>query len=149
MRGNRGKPQKAIAANRVVLKVAATEVVMTLRWTVIALLLCGPLPLCAQSPAAGGTRSSGGQETGGSQAPSLPAKIDPVKEADIRRLLDLVGTKALVEQSLDSMSKSVRPLLANSLPPGDYREKLVDLFFEKFKAKLDVQHLLELAIPSY
>jgi len=76
-------------------------------------------------------------------------KIDPAKEADIRRLLDLVGTKGLVVQTMDSMSRSIKPLLTNSLPPGEYREKLVDLFFAKFSSKADVQHLLDLAVPVY
>lgn len=76
-------------------------------------------------------------------------KIDPAKEADIRKLLDLVGTKALVSQTIDSMSKSIKPLLTNSLPPGEYREKLVDLFFAKFTTKTNVDHLLDLAVPVY
>src|SRR5262245_39628602 len=86
-----------------------------------------------------------------SSATASPAveKIDPAKEADIRRLLDLVGTRDLVVQSMDSMSKSIKPLLTNSLPPGDYREKLVNLFFEKFTTKTNVQHLLDLAVPIY
>jgi hypothetical protein len=82
-------------------------------------------------------------------AQSTAAKIDPAKEADIRKLLDLVGTKAVVVQTMDSMTKSIKPLLTSSLPPGDYREKLVDLFFAKFSAKSDVQHLVDLAIPVY
>lgn len=76
-------------------------------------------------------------------------RIDPAKEADIRKLLDLVGTKAVVVQTMDSMTKSIKPLLTNSLPPGDYREKLVELFFAKFSAKSDVERLLDLAIPVY
>jgi len=76
-------------------------------------------------------------------------KIDPAKEADIRKLLDLVGTKALVSQTIDSMTKSIKPLLTNSLPPGDYRDKLVDLFFAKFSTKNNVDHLLDLAVPVY
>jgi hypothetical protein len=77
------------------------------------------------------------------------AKIDPAKEADIRRLLDLIGAKALVVQAMDSMSKSIKPLLTSSLPPGEYREKLVDLFFARFSAKADGQHMLDLAVPVY
>jgi uncharacterized protein len=64
-------------------------------------------------------------------------------------LLDLVGTRDLVVQSMDAMSKSIKPLLTNSLPPGDYREKLVNLFFEKFTTKTNVQHLLDMAVPIY
>lgn len=77
------------------------------------------------------------------------SKIDPAKEADIRRLLELTGTKGLVEQTMAEMTKSLKPTLANSLPPGDYRDKLIDLFFAKFMAKADTQSLLDLAIPSY
>jgi hypothetical protein len=47
------------------------------------------------------------------------------------------------------MTESIKPLLANSLPPGEYREKLIDLFLTKFRTKADPQHLLELAIPVY
>src|SRR5213593_2917736 len=68
-------------------------------------------------------------EQGPTKAPQAAAseKTDAAKEADIRKLLDLVGTKALLSQSFDEMTKSLKPVLANSLPPGDYREKLIDL----------------------
>src|SRR5262249_35899349 len=90
-----------------------------------------------QQPAAAATTSA------------AATKIDPAKEADIRKLLDLVGTKALAAQSIESMTKSIKPVLTNSLPPGDYREKLVDLFFAKFSSKANLQHLLDMAIPIY
>ena len=52
-------------------------------------------------------------------------------------------------QSMDQMETSIRPLFSNSLPPGEYRDKLVDLFFEKFHSKRDPDHLLALIIPIY
>ncbi|HET8966327.1 MAG TPA: DUF2059 domain-containing protein [Candidatus Acidoferrum sp.] len=100
------------------------------------------------SGSAGKTPNMQGSSVSKSNA-TAATKIDPAKEADIRRLLDLAGTKALVVQTMDSMSKSIKPLLTNSLPPGEYREKLVDLFFAKFSAKADVEHLLDLAVPVY
>lgn len=51
--------------------------------------------------------------------------------------------------TMDSMINSIRPLVANALPPGEYREKLIDLFFEKFRAKADLQSLMDSAIPFY
>src|SRR5262245_33150433 len=78
-----------------------------------------------------------------------PSKIDPAKEADIRRLLDIAGTRAIARQTLDEMTTSIKPLLTNSLPPGEYRQKLIDLFFAKFKAKADAQHIVDLAVPIY
>ena len=78
-------------------------------------------------------------------------KIDPAKEADIRRLLDLAGTKTAIAQVMDGMAKNVRPTMSRSLPPGDYREKLVDLFLERFQdhMKTQMQQLLDLAVPLY
>jgi uncharacterized protein len=84
-------------------------------------------------------------------ASAVQSKIDPVKEADIHRLLDLSGTKAAMAQILEGMEKNIRPMMMNSLPPGDYRTSLVDLFFEKFQAhsKTEIQHLLDSAVPLY
>ena len=76
-------------------------------------------------------------------------KMDPVKEADIRKLLELTGTATIMKQTMESMETTIKPMVTNSLPEGDYREKLVDLFFERFHAKMDAQILLELAIPIY
>jgi hypothetical protein len=116
------------------------------------LLSLGSLAVSAQSvpakPAA--TPASATQKAAASKPASVAAlKIDPAKEADIRRLLEIVGTKALVKQNMDAMTKSIKPLLTGSLPPGEYREKLVDLFFAKFSSKADIQHLLDLAVPIY
>jgi len=113
-------------------------------------LTLGSLGANAQNAPAGATKASGVQAASAAKAGmAAQARIDPAKEADIRKLLELAGTKALVSQTMESMSKSIKPLLTNSLPPGDYREKLVDLFFAKFTAKADVQHLLDLAVPVY
>jgi uncharacterized protein len=76
-------------------------------------------------------------------------KIDPAKEADIRRLMDMVGIKKVMTDTMESMIQGLRPVLSNSLPPGDYREKLVDLFYAKFQSKADMTYLLDLAVPVY
>jgi hypothetical protein len=88
----------------------------------------------------------------GSGSPSAgPSKIDPAKEADIHRLLDIAGTKAVMMQIMGGMEKNIRPVMTNSLPPGDYREKLIDLFFEKFQdhSKAEMPQLLDTAVPLY
>lgn len=71
------------------------------------------------------------------------------KEADIRRLLDLTGAGGLGMQSIDQSEKTMRPLLVGALPAGDYRDKLVDLFFEKFHAKISSGQLVDLVVPIY
>jgi len=82
-------------------------------------------------------------------APDEKIKIDPSKEADIRRLLDIMGVKRLAAQMMDGMQTNIKPLMTNSFPPGEYREKLIDLFFAKFKLKADTQYLLDMAVPFY
>ncbi len=76
-------------------------------------------------------------------------KIDPAKVADIRKLFDVVGTRKLMTQIMSGMESGMKPMLRNSLPPGEYREKLVDLFFEKFHSRVDTDHLLDLLVPIY
>lgn len=103
-------------------------------------------PAANKPPARGQAAAPAGDD---SMAPKV--KIDPVKEADIRRLLELTGAKSMVSQVMTSMESSIKPLMMNSLPPGDYREKLVDLFFQEFQSRADVQipQLLDAAVPVY
>lgn len=76
-------------------------------------------------------------------------KIDPTKEADIRRLLQLTGAGDLGIQSMTAMESTMRPMITNALPPGDYREKLIDLFFEKFHSKVGSATVVDLMVPVY
>jgi uncharacterized protein len=104
------------------------------------------------SPAQQGNKSEAvlRQAAGAAQSGAAKVeKIDATKEADIRTLLEVSGAKTLMEQSMGQMEKNIKPLLANSLPPGDYREKLIELFFSKFHSKADTQQLLNLIVPIY
>lgn len=86
------------------------------------------------------------------QAASSEAKqtnIDPGKRADIQRLMDVAGTRSVMLNTMGSMTSSMKPLLVNSLPPGDYRDKLIGLFLERFQANADLSRLLDLAVPVY
>ncbi len=100
--------------------------------------------------------SSSGTDQGSDQSIAAVAKasrarvqVEQAKEADIRRLLDLTGSASLAIQAMSEMEKNIRPLISDSLPPGEYREKLVDLFFEKFHSKFNSNQLLDLVIPIY
>jgi hypothetical protein len=58
-------------------------------------------------------------------------KISPEKEAAIRRLLEIAGTRTNMEKVIAGMSENMKPMLAKMLPPGEYRDNLIALFFEK------------------
>ncbi|MGO8795332.1 MAG: DUF2059 domain-containing protein [Candidatus Sulfotelmatobacter sp.] len=89
------------------------------------------------------------QQAGPTTAPASKSKIDPAKEADIRQFMEVAGIKTLMAQTLENMSKSLRPLMTQALPPGEYRDKLVELFFAKFQSKADLQQVLDLIVPFY
>lgn len=100
----------------------------------------------AQSPAETSASDAKGTEPAHASASST---IDSAKAADIRRLMALVNTEELATGLLGAMTDQIRPMITSSLPPGEYREKLVDLFLEKFRSKADMKSLLELLLPVY
>src|SRR5208337_822923 len=115
--------------------------------SVATFLLLGSAALRAQT--ARGPQGTPQQSPPPSAVSSDQKKINPVKEANIRKLLEVTGATAMMEQTMQGMEKNIKPLMTKALPAGEYREKLVDLFFEKFHAKLDLQKLLDLAVPMY
>jgi hypothetical protein len=127
--------------------------------TLSALLLCWIAPFAAiahgttphaqnPKPAQAAPAQSGvapAQAASGNSAPN----IDPAKEAAIRSMFEVMGTTKMIQQVLTGMSSSMRPMLMSSLPAGEYREKLAELFLQKFQSKLRVDQLLDLTIPIY
>jgi uncharacterized protein len=112
------------------------------------LLVCGML--FAPAIGAGAQTSTGQQPTADSAPETSPAPaIDPAKAAAIRQLLDVAGGTAAMNQVMDGMQQNIRSSIINLLPPGEYREKLIDLFFEKFRSKADTQQLLDMAARVY
>lgn len=76
-------------------------------------------------------------------------KISAAKAADIQQLMEVTGMKSMMSQVMKSMEDNLKPTIIASLPPGDYREQLSDLFFQKFNSKLDVQKFIDMAAISY
>jgi uncharacterized protein len=80
---------------------------------------------------------------------SEPANVNPQKEADIRRLMSVTGAAGLGVATMSNMETSMRPLLEKSMPPGEYRARLIELFFQKFHAEATQESLTNLVIPIY
>jgi uncharacterized protein len=119
--------------------------------TLVCTLLLGTLHAAAQSPTSKPAAPQTGSAEGGSSVSSSTKEkpIDPSKAQDIRRLQELIGSKERMAQVMNEMEKTMRPLMNNALPAGDYREKLVEAFFVKFHSKLDLQQFLDQAMPIY
>jgi hypothetical protein len=115
----------------------------------VTVLLLGALGCAQDASSAGAGQDSAQSVAGAAKASRAQVDIRQAKEADIHRLLELTHAGALATQTMDGMEGNIRPLMANSFPPGEYRDKLIDLFFTKFHAKRDPQQLLDIAVPVY
>jgi hypothetical protein len=104
---------------------------------------------CVAQDASPATDSDSDQSVAAAARANRQPKVDPQKEADIRQLLQIMGTERTMTQVMADMETNIRPLLTRSIPAGEYRERLIELFFEKFHSKIDVQELIGLAIPVY
>src|SRR5437879_9037521 len=111
----------------------------------VTVLLLGALG-CAQD---GASQDAGQSVASAAKASRTKIDLKQAKEADIRRLLELTHAGALATQTMESMEGNIKPLMTNSFPPGEYRDKLIDLFFIKFHSKFDQQTILDLAVPVY
>lgn len=116
-------------------------------WIATYLLLTGlSMAQNVSSPETGDTSQS---LVAAAKASRNEVRLKKAKEDDIRHLLEVTGAAEIATQSMDEMEKSMKPLIANALPQGEYRDQLVNLFFEKFRANRDPQQLVELIVPIY
>jgi len=121
--------------------------------SVLALLILSSLNVQSQSQS---PQPSVNEQANPQQATPSPvsgdgkeAKIDPAKEANIRQLLEVTKSRELAIQVMLESETRVKNSFSNSLPPGEYREKLVSLFFTRLNSKIDSQHLTDLIVPIY
>ena len=104
--------------------------------------LCLTNAACAQTAASPDPHAGVAPATGN-------GSIETQKAADIQRLMEVTGAGGLGVQLLHSLETDLRPLLENSLPPGEYRAKLVDLYLAKFRSKATEESLTALVMPIY
>ncbi|HET7841242.1 MAG TPA: DUF2059 domain-containing protein [Terriglobia bacterium] len=76
-------------------------------------------------------------------------QITPPQEAEIRELLRVTGMTETVGRQMNQMADQLKPLLENSLPPGQRRHEIVETFTKKFLARANSEALLQQIIPIY
>ena len=110
-----------------------------------------PMGFAVSVPASDGAEPWIGSNSGALE-PKLAdgiTPIDPAKAADIQRLIEVAGTRQLLVDTMATMQANVRPTLIKALPPGPYREKLINLFFERLQTKMSIQQFLDMAAAAY
>jgi hypothetical protein len=117
----------------------------------VVFLLLGALLVHGQSAAPAQTPNKDEKSAANAQATSTkPATtISPEKEAAIRKLFIASAVKESMQKMLAGSLENAKPSLMKMLPPGDYQEKLINLFLERFQQKMKLDEMLDLLVPIY
>jgi uncharacterized protein len=75
--------------------------------------------------------------------------LDPAKDADIRALLELVGARDQVEDSVRQTAEQYRERLLASVPDNDKGQAFVNLTINEYEKKYDVDKVTEQLVALY
>lgn len=83
-------------------------------------------------------------------SPAISTKpIDPVKDADIRSLLELVGAKDQVQDGVNNAADQFREKLQQTVPNTDKGEAFVNAFLTAYQKNLDQNQLNNQLVAIY
>ena len=77
------------------------------------------------------------------------SSIDPVKEADIRSLMELVGARDMVQDGTNNAIEQSREKLIATVPNNDKGQAFVSAFAASYQKKLDVDQITEQLVSIY
>ncbi|MHB8501212.1 MAG: DUF2059 domain-containing protein [Candidatus Acidiferrales bacterium] len=100
----------------------------------------------SQNSVSGGPQSS---EVPGQSSPAQAKPIDPVKEADIRSLMELIGARDQVQEAVNNSSEMYREKLLATVPDNDNGQAFVTSFVESYQKKFDVDQVTEQLVAIY
>jgi hypothetical protein len=100
----------------------------------------------SQNPVSAAPQSTASED----QASSAQAKpIDPVKDADIRSLMELIGAHDQVQDAVNNSSEQYREKLLATVPNNDKGQAFVISFIESYQKKFDVGQMTEQLVTIY
>lgn len=77
------------------------------------------------------------------------AAVDPATAADIRRMMEVTGSKKLGMQLAAPLFEQIKPTVLRAMPPGERSEKVANRLMEMLMAKVNDEHFLDIVIPTY
>jgi hypothetical protein len=77
------------------------------------------------------------------------SSIDPAKEADIRSLMELVGTRDLVQDGANTAIEQSREKLLATVPNNEKGQAFVNAFAASYQKKLDVDQVTDQLVAIY
>src|SRR5580704_10549722 len=89
------------------------------------------------------------QNASAAQGQATPASIDPVKEADIRSLLELVGARDAVQDAVTKGTEQFRENLIASVPDNERGQQFVNAFVAGYQKKFNPDDVTSQLVGIY
>jgi hypothetical protein len=82
-------------------------------------------------------------------SPAQAKPIDPIKDADIRSLMELIGARDQIQDAVSNSSEQYREKLLATVPNSEKGQAFVTSFIESYQKKFDVEQLTEQLVVIY
>ncbi len=115
----------------------------------LVLIYIGTFLVAIQGNSIAGVQAAPQNASIAQNAGSSPAKIDPTKEADLRALLELVGARDLVQDSMTRAAEQYRERLLETVPNNQQGQAFVNTVISNYEKKFDVDALTEQLVTVY
>jgi len=79
----------------------------------------------------------------------ISSNIDPAKDADIRSLLELVGARDQVQDSVKQIAEQHREKLLATVPNNEKGQNFVNTAINEYEKRYDVDHVTEQLVALY
>jgi hypothetical protein len=89
------------------------------------------------------------QRSAVTQNSARPAAVDPEKEADIRSLMELLGARDLVQDSVNNSAEQYREKLLATVPNNEKGQAFVAAFADSYQKKFDVDDVTDQLVTVY
>lgn len=100
----------------------------------------------SQNPVSAAPQSAAAQDQA---SPAQAKPIDPVKDADIRSLMELIGARDQVQDAVSNSSEQYREKLLATVPNNDKGQAFVTSFIESYQKKFDVDQMTGQLVAIY
>jgi len=100
----------------------------------------------SQNPVSAAPQSAAAQDQGSA---SQAKPIDPIKEADIRSLMELIGAHDQIQDAVNNSSDQYREKLLATVPNNDKGQAFVTSFIESYQKRFDVDQMTEQLVGIY
>ncbi len=100
----------------------------------------------SQNPVSAAPQSAAAQDQ---TAPAEIKPIDPVKDADIRSLMELIGARDQIQDAVSTSSEQYREKLLATVPNNEKGQAFVISFIDSYQKKFDVDQMTEQLVAIY